>query len=70
MVDNDGSILRGSPLRGESANARHQIKLHKNGESKVICTLKNIFQNYQDISQLKRRILKKLDMSTYDDKMT
>lgn len=65
MVDNDDT-LRGSSSRSD----RHQIKLHKNGDLKVICVLKSIFQNYQDISQLKRRILKKLDISTYEDKNT
>jgi hypothetical protein len=47
----------------------HSIKLHRNGEAKPLCSLKDL-KNCQDISQVKRRILMKLDIPSYDDKIT
>ncbi len=47
----------------------HSIRLYRNGESKLTCTLKNVFEA-SDFIQLKRRILKKLQIQSFDDKAT
>lgn len=52
-----------------SACRNHAIKLYKNGDSKAIFNLKNVL-SAQDILQFKRRILKKLNIPSYDDKVT
>jgi hypothetical protein len=39
----------------------HSIRLYRNGESKLTCTLKNVFEA-TDLIQVKRRILKKLQI--------
>lgn len=49
----------------------HQsLNICKNGNTKIIFSLQNIQQNFTSFSQLKKKILKKLDMQNYDCKQT
>ena len=54
----------------DSDRPDHVIKIYKNGESRSLFALKNIVHSCADMSQLKRRMLKKLGHENFDDRAT
>lgn len=48
--------------------AHKAIKLCKNGDKKPVMALKDV-TIYSDVAQMKRHIMKKLSINTYEDKV-